>query len=758
MSTIAETLQTALAHHQAGRLQLAEPLYRQVLAAEPRHAEAMHLLGLLTLQSGHPTVAIDYISQAIRVNGGQAVFHANLGEALRALGRWDDARRSYEKAIAIQPSLAAVHNNLGTILQVQGQQVAAADSYRRALALAPAYADAHNNLGTALQATGDMPAAIACFRQAIALEPRAPRPHYNLGVALATSGDPAGACEQFELAIAAAPNYAEAHHGLGMVLQRMGQYARAEAAYTSAMQLRPQWAEAASSLGSLLQAQGDLDRAEACYQQALAANPQFADAHYNLGTVLKERGQLPAAIERYRQAIAWKPNFPEAHYNLGTLLQKSQQLEEAAVAYREAIRLRPDYALAHNNLGNVYRDLGRIDEAAACYERALQIDPANPSVESNLGSLWHQKGELDRATACYDRAMRANPDSAEALNNLGTVLEELGRDAEAVACFDRSAALAPHLAESRHNRALLHLRQRRFELGWADFGAWLQCTKYEPRPFDVPLWNGEPMPNGTLLVYAEQGFGDTLQFVRFLEPLRSQVKSVVVEVQPALLPLLRASGFENVFGAGEQLPPYDAHLPLTQLPAVLKVTEEQLAEGVPYLTAVPALLEQWQSRLADVPEFKVGIVWQGNPKYSGDARRSIPLTEYAPLADVPGVRLFSLQKGFGAEQLPPLAQQLKIEDLAAELDGATGTFMDTVAVMRCLDLVVTSDTAIAHVAGALGVPTWLALSNHPDWRWFKEIDYSPWYPSMRLFRQRQQGDWAGVFARIAEQLSLRSAP
>jgi tetratricopeptide (TPR) repeat protein len=752
MSTIAETLQVALAHHQAGRRQLAEQLYRQVLAADPGHAGALHLLGLLVLQSGRPALAVDYISAAIRLSGNQAVFHANLGEALRALGRWDDARRSYEQAIAIEPNLAAAHNNLGTILQVQGQLAASIGSYRRALAIQPAYADAHNNLGTALQAAGDAGAAIECFRQAISLEPRAPRAHYNLGVALATRGELAAACGEFEQAMLAAPNYAEAHHGLGLALQRLGEYARAETAYARALQLRPQWPEAASSLGSLLQAQGQLDRAAALYEQALATNPHFADAHYNLGTVLKERNRYEEAMDRYRQAIACKPNFPEAHYNLGTLLQKAERLDEAAAAYQEAVRLRPDYALAHNNLGNVYRAQERIGEALACYERALQLEPSSSSVESNLGSLWHQEGQIERAMACYDRAMQVNPDSAEVLNNLGTALEELGREEEALACFDRSAKLAPEVGEARYNRALLHLSRRRFAAGWPDFGAWLECKKYISRDFAVPLWNGEAMPQGTLVVYAEQGFGDTLQLVRYLPQVRRLVKSVVLEVQPPLVPLLRASGFGEVIGGGDPLPPHDAHLPLTQLPAVFAATEETMAVGVPYLAAEPALLDKWRARLADLPGFKIGIAWQGNPKYSGDARRSIPLVEYAPLAAVPGVRLFSLQKGHGVEQLAAVSGQMRIEDLAPELDGTSGAFMDTAAVMQSLDLMITSDTAIAHLAGALGVPTWVALSNHPDWRWFRELDRSPWYPSMRLFRQQRQGDWTELFARMAEEL------
>lgn len=317
--------------------------------------------------------------------------------------------------------------------------------------------------------------------------------------------------------------------------------------------------------------------------------------------------------------------------------------------------------------------------------------------------------------------------------------------------------LDPAVAEPRYNRALLHLSLRRFAEGWADYGAWLRCKKYVRRAFDVPLWNGAAMDDGTLVLYADQGFGDTLQFVRYLPLVRRLVKAVILEVQPQLVPLMRASGFGDVFAGGDPLPHYDAHLPLTQLAAVFGSTEESMPAVVPYLATDPALKGKWQARMADYAGFKIGIAWQGNPKYSGDLRRSIPLVEFAPLASVPGVRFFSLQKGYGSEQLAAVSERMPIEDLASELDLTAGAFMDTAAVMQSLDLVITSDTATAHLAGALGVPTWLALSNHPDWRWFREGDRSPWYPSLRVFRQQQPGDWGDVFARMTLELGRISA-
>lgn len=755
MHSTADILQTALAHHQAGRLPEAEKLYRQVLTAEPQHAGAMHLLGLVALQSGNPVLAVKIISAAIRLNGNQAAFHANLGEAYRALGRLDDARRSYQQALSIQPQLAAAHNNLGTILQAQGHLAAAIEHYSQAASLQPDYVDALNNLGTAYQQQGNWSAATEAFGRAVATQPGYARGHYNRGVALAMQQQLADAVAAFEQALAAEPDYADVHYGLAMTLQRQGDFARAETHYQRALSLRPAWAEAASSLGSMFQAQGDLSRAAQMYEQALAANPNYAEAIYNQGTLLKQQNAIEPAIEKYRRAIVIKPDFPEAHYNLGTLLQQTERLEEAAAAYREAVRLRPGYTLALNNLGNVYRDLGQTDEAITCYERALDIEPASSQAQLNLGSAWQEKGQLERTLACYERAMQANPESAEVFNNLGTALQELDRDAEALACFDRSVQLGPEFAEPRHNRALLHLSRRRFAEGWADYVWWLKCKKCVKRAFDSRLWDGSPLPGGTLLIYAEQGYGDTLQFVRYLRRVRTLANKVVLEVQPPLVPLLKASGFDEAVACGEPLPRHDAHYPLMQLPALFKLTEAELTDEVPYVMADPALVKTWRARLSDVRGFKVGIAWQGNPKYSGDARRSIPLVEFAPLAAIDGVRLVSLQKGFGAEQVAGVKDKFSIHELGPELDLDRRAFMDTAAVMQVLDLIITSDTAVAHLAGALGVPTWLATSTNPDWRWFREGDGSPWYPSFRLFRQSRAGQWSDVFLRMADELRQR---
>ena len=752
MTAIPEAFQIALAHHQAGQLQQAEQIYRQILQANPRHAGAMHLLGLLALQQGSYDVAVQYISHAIRLEGVQAAFHANLGEAYRALGRWDEAQTCYEQALRLQPKLAEAHNNLGTLWLARGNRDAALACYQKAIAARPNFADAHNNLGTVFQGMGQWDAAIDGFRRAVEVAPDYAKGYYSLGTAYGAQGqlDPARAA--FEKALALQPSHAEAHYGLALTLHKQHDWAQAEAHYQQAIRLRPDYPDAWSSLGTLYQAQGRFSEATSHYQQALRVLPTHAEAYYNWGTVLKAQQQGAEAMIQFLRAIECKPTFAAAHYNLGILLQQADRLDEAARAYEEAVRLQPDLALAHNNLGNVYKIQGKRSEAIVCFKNALRIYPEHGEAYNNLGSVLQEQGNVVESLECYRQALRFKPDCAEAHNNLGSALQAQGELSQPLACYDESLRLRPDFPEAHYNRALALLSQERFVEGWAEFAWRLKCEKYPARAFDQPLWDGAPFPHRTLLVHAEQGFGDTLHFVRYLQEVQPRGGRVILEAQPALVPLLKCSGFEDVVPAGADLPPFDLYASLFHLPGLFQTTLDNMPSTVPYLAADPQRVALWKEKLAPREGFKIGINWQGNPSYGYDHLRSIALREFAPLARVEGVRWFSLQKKFGTEQLADVADRMTIRDLGPELDEGSGAFMDTAAVMQNLDLIITSDTATAHLAGALGVPVWVALSRVPEWRWFLQREDSPWYPTMRLFRQTRFDDWPEVFARMVAEL------
>ena len=380
--------------------------------------------------------------------------------------------------------------------------------------------------------------------------------------------------------------------------------------------------------------------------------------------------------------------------------------------------------------------------------RALALKPDYAEAHNNLGGALSAQGNLDEAVACYRRALALKPDYAEAHNNLGGALSDLAKFDEALACYRRALRLKPDYAEAHWNQALLTLLTGDFERGWAEY-EWRWKTKqlhFERRTFSQPRWDGQPLAGRTILLHAEQGLGDTIQFVRYVSLVKVRGGRVVVECQPPLLPLLAdCPGIDQVVARGNPLPAFDVQAPLLSLPGILGTTLDSIPDRVPYLRADPELAQAWRKRLEALDGFKVGIVWQGNPPFKGDRQRSIPLRQYEALARVEGVQLVSLQKGAGADQLGKLAASFPVLDLGEQLE----TFSDTAAVLKNLDLLISSCTSVPHLAGALGVPVWLALPFVPDWRWLLEREDSPWYPHHRLFRQSRPGDWSEVFERIA---------
>lgn len=594
--------------------------------------------------------------------------------------------------------------------------------------------------------------------------------------------------------LAGDPQNAELWYLLGSVSRNQGKIGEALTAYQRAVELRPELAQAHNGLGIVRQQQGQLADAAACFEAAVRARPDFAPAHNNLGNVLKEMGRNDLAMNAYREAVRLKPDFAEAHSNLGNLQRELGQVDEAVASCRLALRLKPDFAIGHNHLGAAYSKMRRWDDAVACYRQAIALLPAYPEAHSNLGDALREVGQLDEAAAHFREAIRLRPALAEPHAGLSLVLLQLGdlagcqascsealrlrgdggsaqlnltlsivallegRHAESIAYCDAALAQDPDSPEAHKNRAIVRLLQGRFAEGWPEYEWRWKCPELPERPFKQPLWDGGPLDGKTIMLHAEQGLGDTIQFVRYARLVRERGGRVQVVCQKTLLPLLAGcDDIERLAAQGDPLPPFDVHAPLLSLPRIFGTTLETVPAGVPYLHADVRLVDRWHRELDELPGFRVGIAWQGSRSFYFDRLRSVPLAEFAPLAAVPGVTLISLQKGFGSEQMAALAERFAVIDLASRLDEASGPFVDTAAVMKSLDLVITSDTSIAHLAGALAVPVWVAIPFAPDWRWLLEREDSPWYPTMRLFRQTERGDWRSVFERIARALAARVA-
>jgi Flp pilus assembly protein TadD len=474
--------------------------------------------------------------------------------------------------------------------------------------------------------------------------------------------------------------------------------------------------------GNALYLQGQYEEAAECYRAALRWAPDDFDALNNLGAALADLGRLGEAVACYEQAIRIKPGLPEAHYNLGNLFRLAGHPERAVECYARALRLRPEFAEGHNNLGIVLRRLGRFSEAMTSLRRALVLRPGYPAAEVNLG----------------------------------LTLADTGRFAEALAHYEEVLAREPANADAHHNRALAWLTLGDWEQGWPEYEWRWRTAELRKPPYSQPVWDGSPLAGRTILLYTEQGSGDIFQCVRFASAVKPRGGTVVLAAPERLHPLLAtAPGIDRLVPRDDPHPEPACHLQhaLMSLPARLGTTVDTMPAPVPYLRADRARSERWRGELQTLAGLKVGIAWRGSPKMLPyDLRRSIPLEQFEPLARVDGVRLLSLQAGAGSEEPGRLGGRFPVLDLAARFDESAGAFLDTAAVMTHLDLVVTCDTAIAHLAGALGVPAWVALPSVPHWTWLLDRETSPWYPTVRLFRQAAAGAWDEVFHRMAAAL------
>jgi Flp pilus assembly protein TadD len=546
----------------------------------------------------------------------------------------------------------------------------------------------------------------------------------------------------------------------GWQYHQAGDLRRAEEVYRRILRAEPRDARTWSALGDLCAAGGRLAEAEACLRHVLEVAPGEARVHRRLGKVLLQQGRPVEAEAAYRRCLELAPQDVEALGNLGYALGEQRRPEEAKACYRRALALRPDLAEIHHNLGNLLRDERSFEEAEACYREALRLRPDYAKAHVNRGVALLAAGDLERALRSLEEGVRLQPASAEAHSSLATAYQTRGRLDDALAEYEAAIRLRPDYAEPHWNRALQLLLRGDYARGWPEYEwRWRVPSFHSPLPgTSKPRWDGGPLEGRTILLWAEQGLGDTLQFVRYAPLLKARGARVVVQCQPQLVPLLsRTPGIDRLLGWDDPAPDGDVWVPFMSVPALVRTTVETIPAEVPYLFADPERVGHWRRQLAAVPGFKVGIAWQGNTQHGWDRHRSVPLAHFEPLARVPGVSLVSLQKGPGSEQLQELAGRFPVLGLGDLVDQAAGAFTDTAAVLRSLDLVISVDTALAHLAGGMAVPGWVPVHVAPDWRWLLGREDSPWYPSLRLFRQAELGNWQGVFRRMADELRKLAA-
>jgi Flp pilus assembly protein TadD len=621
----AEAIQDAIVHHQAGRLQEADTIYRRVLDSDPDNFDALHLSGLVCHQKGNNAPAIALITRAVAIQPSNTFALGNLATVYMACNRLDDAEACLRKALALKTDWDEGHNKLGTLFQVRGNPDQAEASFRKALELNSANAEALNNLANIRRERGDVATAEELYNRALTLR----------------------------------PDLAEAHDNLGGLYQRRGHLVRAEECYRRALALRPDHAESHNNLGTAFQLQGRLNEAEACFHKALEYKSEFPEALCNLGDVLQALGRLDEAEAYCRSALALKPDYPEALSNLGAVLKARADLDGAEDCCRRALALDPRYAGAHVNLGTILNERGQRAEAERCYRSALALEPDSAAAEFNLSMLLLLRNDLEEGFRLYESRFRS---------------------------FVRTF---------RGSRGL-HDRLK-----------------------DQPSWQGEPLSGKRILVWTEQGMGDSIMMMRYLPMLKVHgAERVTVFCDPALERLVAsAPGVDRVVcnATSDLEMTFDLHCPIMSLPFLLRTTGESVPHDVPYLTVPEDIRNQWRTRLSGVSGFNVGLAWAGGRTLRDDAKRSIAPDELAPLTKVDGVQVISLQKEKGGTQLG-------IPDWMDDCDD----FMDTAGLIENLDLVISVDTAVAHLSGALGKRTWLLNRFQSEWRWGIARHQSDW--------------------------------
>jgi tetratricopeptide (TPR) repeat protein len=692
MTSSNQTLARAYALDQQGRLAEAVEAYRQFLTTEPRNGDALQLLGTALARMGRPAQAVEALSAAAAIKTNNPFLQVNLANALNAVGRHSDALTCYGGAVALKPDFAAAHRGRGMTLLHLGQ-------------------------------TED---AVRALSNAIRLEPHNPAFYNDLGVALERAEQKTEALAQFERAIQLDARFVEAHHNRGLLEATLGRYQ---------------------------QALESLDR-------ALALQPNIAALHANRGNVLADLGRSEEAIASFDEALALEPRDELTLRNRGQLLLKLQRPSAALASFDKAVALAPQDSEAHFLRGVCLALMEDYAQALLGFDRSLALAPNSPEVLNNRGVALGQLGRHEEALESFAKATAVAPGYIEAHTNTANTLTTLQRQAEAVQSFDRALAIKPQDSSLQWGKARALLSLGDFRNGWPLYESRLQLEHLRPlqRHTDLQRWQGwESIEGRTLLVYAEQGLGDTVQFFRYVPLLEARGAKVIFETQPALQTLLQTAPTRaRILPFGAPLPPFDLATPLLSLPGLLGTELDSIPGGVPYITAEPARTAAWKERLAALPGRKLGLTWQGHietEKHGGYIGRSFGLAAAAPLAAIPGVTLISLQKGEASGQRSQVAFGSKVLELTDPGEMGAAELLDTAALLSALDLVVTTDTFTAHLAGALGIPVWVVLSYSPDWRWLTEREDSPWYPTMRLFRQRTAGDWSEVFDRVARSLA-----
>jgi len=710
----------ALAFHRNGHLPQACQFYEAILSKQADHIDALHMLGVAHMQLGQHASGVELIERALNFGGPDSFMLSNLGNGLNKLGKHREAISVFTQALEMNPKAPETLNNLGIALAADGNHRQALARFDEAILLRPVFPECHNNRASSLRALGHADEAIRSCEQALRQRPRYAEACNNLGLSLRTAGREDEALQQFNAAIALQPDFLKALSNRASVYRQRHEYALA----------------LADSL------------------RVLTLAPNLFEVHNNAGLALLALGRTEDALARFDAALSLAPQNPAVLNNRGNALHALGKTDEAAISFETALEHAPDHADTLNNFAHLLLATGQVARALALAERVTQIAPEMPEGYNNLGLALSAGGDPERARDAFNEALRLRPRDSSALNNRGHVIELLGLYEEALTDFSTALDCQPDAINARWNRALSALRLGRFVEGWSDYEARWDLPGQHLPDLPMPRWQGEPLAGRSILIWAEQGLGDTLQFCRYIPLLAARGARVFLQVPATLEPLLRSlAGITAIFNQDNDLPVTDFHCPILSLPGVFGTHADTIPAALPYLGADPAKLAHWQARLPLSTARRIGLVCAGNARFANDSQRSLALQMFLPLMQA-DVQWYLLQPACSAEDAECLHRHPQIVDLRGQLQD----FSDTAAIVAQMDLIISVDTSVAHLAGAMQRPLWLLLPCSADWRWQIGRQDSPWYPGARLFRQARRGDWGSVINALQGALAEPLAP
>ncbi len=567
------------------------------------------------------------------------------------------------------------------------------------------------------------PQTINHLEHAVKKDTRDPDTCYELGIAMNKQNRPREALKYFHQVIRMNPGHGRAFFNMGIIFKNLNQY----------------------------------DQAIVCYEKALKIHPHSTNILFNLANALLDQGNTQKAIQTYEQVLGITPEDVEALNYMGTAYSRQGHEQVALKCHMKALDTRPDHPPTLKCLGDLYKKQKDYDQAVSYYQKAVQLNPQNPNAYIDLGGAFYQQNDMQKAISCCKKAICFNPDNADAHYNLGITLEGLGHYENALAEYNETLRIDPEYIDAVWNRSLLYLLKGNFDAGWRDYESRIHTQDWKnafPHLEQLPRWDGASFKGKRLYIQDEQGMGDTIQFLRYIPMVKKLGGEIVFKTKKPLLDLI--STFDGIDSLGiisrekERHLSSDLYAPILSLARIFRTTLQTIPENGPYLTAPGEKIEKWCKELTR-PGLNMGLVWAGNPNHKKDHLRSCKLNQFAPLTKIGGINWYGIQKGDAAEQ----AKVFHEHNFVTNFNGRLETFADTAGLIANLDLIISVDTAVAHLAGAMGKPVWVILPFSPDWRWMLDRDDSPWYPTMRLFRQPRHGDWDSVIHELQRALIHR---